>query len=458
MMENKKMGNILKDIQERIAQKQKDYQGYNFNQAQNDILKTFFDLAQEYDSLDECYLICVTVLHQFLEVEVALYLVNEETGVLGFTCDSTLGLAAREHVPDHIIPIDEMCRVEGSYLLPILGGKALDSDSCIPVQGVKNVVLGLLEIKDCPDLSAADQFFLGKFANRVGFNLHNRMIAIQNIQHIKFINNLVMDIEHNVIVPNMYFKHLFNRVRKRIQDVEEIENVMKGMKESLGIEGSACQEMVNKVGILRKDLIDYHREMQKHHSNCSLFLESLFRRDHFEKGHLVLHSKKCMVEKEVILPQLDQYSSRLTAQGITIKRPSDMSGQEIPLRVDIGLLSQVYANYFSNAVKYTREVRGHDGKLRKFVAYGLEMMPDYFGLGRPGIKFNVFSTGHHLDREDSAAVFSEGYRGKNSVGTSGSGHGLTFVKQVVKIHGGENGYEATGEGNNFFFILPLDYK
>ena len=37
----------------------------------------------------------------------------------------------------------------------------------------------------------------------------------------------------------------------------------------------------------------------------------------------------------------------------------------------------------------------------------------------------------------------------------GTGHGLAFVKQVVEIHGGVAGYEATEEGNNFYFILPL---
>jgi len=199
-MGKKKMANTLQDIQERIAQKQTDYQGYNFNQAQNDILKTFFDLAQEFDSLDECYLICVAVLHHFLGVEVSLHLVNEKTGVLEFICDSTTGLAVEEYVPDHLTQTGEMRRVDGSFLVPILGGKALASDYCIPAHGEKNVVLGLLKIKNCPDLSTADQFFLGKFANRVGFNLHNRMIAIQNVQHIKFINNLVMDIEHNVII------------------------------------------------------------------------------------------------------------------------------------------------------------------------------------------------------------------------------------------------------------------
>ncbi|MCK5232435.1 MAG: sensor histidine kinase, partial [Desulfobulbaceae bacterium] len=202
----------------------------------------------------------------------------------------------------------------------------------------------------------------------------------------------------------------------------------------------------------------------KYHANMSLFLESLFRRDHFEKGQLVLRTKKCMVEREIIVPQLEHYSKRLRSRGITVERPEDMLHEEIALTVDVGLLTQVYANLFSNAVKYTKEVIGHQGLPRKTMAYGREIIPGYFSppstakgslKARDGIKFNVFTTGPHLVSKEEKVIFFDGYRGENSGNMPGSGHGLSFVRQVVEIHGGEVGYEAVFEGNNFFFILPL---
>jgi len=51
--------------------------------------------------------------------------------------------------------------------------------------------------------------FLEKFANRVGFQLHNRILRDRSREHLDFIRNLVEDIGHNVIVPNIYFKLYF---------------------------------------------------------------------------------------------------------------------------------------------------------------------------------------------------------------------------------------------------------
>ncbi|MEW6521475.1 MAG: ATP-binding protein [Thermodesulfobacteriota bacterium] len=444
----------MEEINKRIAQKKADYVRYNFSKVQNDILKTFFDLAQEYNTLEEFYQISVAVLQEFMGVEARLYLVNEADRELEFVCDSSQGLQeAGAGAPEHIVLCDRMYAIDGAFVVPIIS-KMMPAAPEHPKD--KELLQGMLEVEAPHALTSQEQFFLCKFANRIGFNLYNRRMSIQNIKHLKFINNLVMDIEHNVIIPNMYFKHLFNRIRTKIHDVEELEKKMRDMKNAIQMDRTSCEDIIKKVAALHQDLIDYHQEMLRHHNNCSLFLESLFRRDHFEKGHLVLHSKRCFVEKEIILPQLEHFARRLEAQGITIERPTDMSSEQIPLRVDIGLLSQVYANYFSNAVKYTEEIIDHAGRPRKAIAYGRTVLPDYFRIGMSGIKFNVFTTGPHLDCEDVAALYTEGFRGKNSGRQSGTGHGLTFVKQVVEMHGGEAGYEATEEGNNFFFILPVD--
>ncbi|MCI5217912.1 MAG: sensor histidine kinase [Candidatus Electrothrix sp. LOE2] len=305
-------------------------------------------------------------------------------------------------------------------------------------------------------LSANDRFFLSKYTNRIGYNLHNRLIALQNIEHLKFINTLVMDIEHNVIVPNMYFRHLFNKLRKKIAELEEIRDEIRTTTHS-DIASCQCESCLSRCDRLGDDLLFYHSEIVKHHSNISLFLESLFRREHFESGHLVLHPKRCFVEKEIILPQLENYASRLRAANITVDRPNNMLDEEFELIVDIGLLSQVYANLFSNATKYTGEVVTGDGMIRKAIAYGRELVDNFPECGEQGVKFNVFSTGPHLDSEDAPVIFQEGVRGKSSKGIHGTGHGLAFIQHVVELHGGVVGYEQTSEGNNFFFILPVSY-
>ena len=453
----------LLHIQKRVREKLEDHTRYNFTQLQNDLLKSFFDLVQEYDRLDDFYRICVVVLLESMQVESKLYLFNNEEKHLQLVCTSRQGIIREPvSVPTGIYLTDQPYKTDNSYVVPIYRKPPQDdekrSDAMFPYQhpwqgSIK--ILGMFEISPADKLSEADMFFLRKYANRIGFRLHNRLLAQQNVHHLKFINSLVMDIEHNVIIPNMYFKHLFNQLYRKINDLEDIEKAMIDLKQSSGENNEDCKAVLDRIISLRSDLMGYHQEMQKHHANVSLFLESLFRREHFERGHLVLRPKMCRVEKEIIQPQLDQYKSRLQAGNITVDRPTGMDSEEIPILLDKGLLSQVYANLFSNAVKYTQEIMDERGGTRKAVAYGREIIEEYFGPGQRGVKFNVFTTGSHIPTHEVAGLFSEGFRGINSMDKPGTGHGLSFIRHVIELHGGKVGYEATGQGNNFYFVIPL---
>ena len=450
-------------MQGRVREKLKDHVRYDFSPIQNNLLKSFFDLVQEFDRLDDFYRISVVVLLESMQVESALYILDSKEKQLSLVCSSQEGIIREPRpVPTGIYLTDQPYRTENSYVVPIYRkppqntsqDNNLISPDQQPWQGDIRI-LGMFEIFPLEKLKKADLFFLEKYANRIGFRLHNRLLAQQNIHHLKFINSLVMDIEHNVIIPNMYFKHLFNQLRKKIGELQELELEMTEMKKDADVNDDACTLLIDRLSGMRDDLLGYQQEMMKHHANVSLFLESLFRREHFERGHLVLRPKLCRVEKEIILPQLAQYKSRLKASKIAIDRPTGMDEEEIPIMVDKGLLAQVYANLFSNTVKYTEEIVDYMGETRKAVAYGREIIDDYFGPNQRGVKFNVFTTGHHLSHDEVVALYSEGYRGPNSQDKPGTGHGLSFIKHVIELHGGQVGYEATGQGNNFYFVIPL---
>jgi len=161
------------------------------------------------------------------------------------------------------------------------------------------------------------------------------------------------------------------------------------------------------------------------------------------------------MKKDVIQPQLDRYIEQMKRMGISIdNRSSGIPESEIITVVDIGLVAQVYANLFSNAVKYTQEVTLDSGETRKYISYGHEIIKDFFGPEKDGVKFNVFSTGSHIAPDERDKLFNEEFRGSNVVSQPGTGHGLSFIKNAIEIHGGIVGYEATQYGNNFYFILP----
>ncbi len=447
----------LKKIRQRVREKSASYDRYNFSPHYNDFLKAFFDLAQEYDSLDDFYRICVAVPLEMTGLAGALYLYDEKDKGLYLVCDSTCGVYPRKQpAPQDIVLSHEPYETGTCYLVPLYSKTPLDTfgvagDQVPGWTENSGRVLGMYSVCPLSDLTESDRFFFSKYSNRIGYNLDNRLIAQQNIDHLKFINTLVMDIEHNVIVPNMYFRHLFNQLRKKIT---ELNSLRSDIRDATGVRGRNCASCLGRCDELSRDLFSYHQELVKHHANITLFLESLFRREHFERGHLVLHPKRCFVEKEIILPQLEHYASRLRSASITVERPRNMLDEEFQIPVDIGLLSQVYANLFSNAAKYTREIFTHGGTSRKAVAYGRELIENFPEQGEKGVKFNVFTTGPNLSGEDGDRVFQEGVRATDSNAIPGTGHGLSFIRHVIELHGGTVGYEPTSEGNNFYFILP----
>ncbi len=443
----------------RIRKKKEDYERYDFTVIQDRALRAFFDLAQEFETLENFYRIAVFVPKIFMDFDSCLYLIDFETGKLMRIADSLNALGVCGMDPPEGVKLSTRPYEFGdSYFAPIRGNKRL-----FAVKAISRAtdIIGMLEVFPRRHLSDKDKLFFEKYANRIGYNLHYKLLARQNEDHIKFINTLVADIEHNVIAPNIKYKYFLKLIEKKIKDLDAIMGLLRHhLKDA---ETCNCphvrqaEEVERQLQSAVEDLRSYYNDIRKHFENTSLFLESLLRREHFQKGELVLRRRSCNFRKEVIEPQLERYKERLARRGITIDNQlGGVPDEDIPLAVDIGLISQVYANLFSNAEKYCQEVKDSHGNPIKFMAYGRQVLPDYFGPGKDGIKFNVFTTGPHLSSEEAAHIFDEGFRTTDaSKNMPGTGHGLHFVKKIIEVHGGEVGYEPVPMGNNFFFILPI---
>ncbi|WP_291321416.1 HAMP domain-containing sensor histidine kinase, partial [Desulfonatronospira sp.] len=260
------------------------------------------------------------------------------------------------------------------------------------------------------------------------------------------------------IVPNMFFKIFYRRLEAHINALGKLkDDIAASAREEKNNQEYGlvtARDLYPRLDYIHNGLREQYNEILNHYEQTSLFLETLLRRSHFEQGKYVLERKVCNFKSQIIDPQVERFTPQLREKGIDIAL-AGVPDQEIEVVVDKGLISQVYANLFSNAVKYTREVTDFSGHKAKFISYGWEYRPDYFGPEKPGIKLNVFSTGPHLDQDEQANLFSEGFRAGNVGKEQGTGHGLFFIKEIVEMHGGEVGYEPTPLGNNFFFTLPL---
>ena len=449
-------------VAQRIHEKMASYDRYNFSPRRNDFLKAFFDLAQEYDQLEDFYRVCVAVPLIMADISCDLYICRQKDGELELVCSCDLGIPRCPELARPPVHVSEVAYVEEDVLaVPVFSrhlfnrGVLLQAEAGSALKTANpSRLLGMFVVRHNATLDEAERFFLGKYAGRIGYSLDNRLLARQNVERLEFIRTLVMDIEHNVIVPNMYFRHLFSQLNKRIA---MLRNLRLTLQERATAESApdTCGWHAARLQEIEEQMENDYLELVKHHSHITLFIESLFRREHFEQGHLVLRPKRCFIEKDIIIPQLEHYTARLAAAHISVDRPRNMDQEEVPIMVDIGLLAQVYANLFSNAAKYTREIIDHQGRPRKAVAYGRERVQDFLKPGQTGIKFNVFTTGPTMSLEEGNRLFQEGARGEQDGNLPGTGHGLSFIRHVVEMHGGKVGYEPTGEGNNFYFILPL---
>ena len=107
----------------------------------------------------------------------------------------------------------------------------------------------------------------------------------------------------------------------------------------------------------------------------------------------------------------------------------------VTVESDRELLSLVWNNLFSNAIKFTEE----GGKV------GLKLYKD---TGHAVVE--VSDTGCGISPEVGAHIFEKFYQGDTSHATQGNGLGLALVKRVVDIVGGEIGVSSDlGKGTTF---------
>ncbi len=441
-------------ILKRIESKKADYAQYGFSPSENDALKTFFDLAQEFDSVLDFYIMFVAIPKAFFGLEARLYLIepkHDDLSLVAKTEDPEKGLHTSP--PEEVRPAEHPYYTSHDSLVLTIRGKKLLIDQ-LPFKTLDDV-LGLLEVYPVRDRSPHTELFFEKYANRIGFNIHNRFLFEKNIEHLRFIRTLVADIEHNIIAPNMIYKLYLRHLRKKVMKNRELEKLLAQYTAMEQGQGISLEYILAELTEVNRGLEEDLENIEKHYRNMSLFVETLFRRSHFDKGRLTLLKKPCNMKKDVVQPQLERFSGQFRDIGIAVDdRLSGIPDEEVISVVDVGLMAQVYANLFSNALKYAQEVVTESGERKKYVSYGREVIGDCFGPGQDGIKYNVFSTGPHIPPEEQERIFEDEYRGSNVSNRPGTGHGLAFIRNAVELHGGIVGYEATQYGNNFYFILP----
>lgn len=160
-----------------------------------------------------------------------------------------------------------------------------------------------------------------------------------------------------------------------------------------------------------------------------------------ETGQLDLHPERIAVP-DVLEDAVASFRARFAQKGVALELR--IPGADTAVHADPTRFAQIVSNLLSNALRHTHE----GGRVT------LSGRRD----GSREVRFDVRDDGDGIPADRLPHIFDRFYRGDASRrhdGDSGSGIGLTLVKQLVERQGGRVGAESRpGAGTRIWFTLP----
>jgi len=209
-----------------------------------------------------------------------------------------------------------------------------------------------------------------------------------------------------------------------------IANVSHELKTPLAVMGNYAT-MLQKPGICEEDRVEYAKAISHSSRRLAALITNIL--------------KLNKLENQQIFPQLDEYDlgeqlceNLLQFEEVWEKKNLNIETDiedDVRIRSDAELLSLVWNNLISNAVKFTPE----EGTI------GVSLKTE----GKLVI-VSVSDTGCGIKPEVGQHIFEKFYQGDISHATQGNGLGLALVKRVVDILNGEIGVQSVyGQGSTF---------
>ncbi len=168
-----------------------------------------------------------------------------------------------------------------------------------------------------------------------------------------------------------------------------------------------------------------------------------------ESGQIKIEIRECPVNVLLsnLLLTLNEVRKKQMKENILLKFTPGSQEKDFTILTDGNRLRQILTNLIENALKFTDEGS---------VEFGYTFRE--WMNGEPVIEFYVHDTGIGIPQESQSMIF-ERFRQVDDTHTrryGGTGLGLTIVKNLVHLLGGEIRVESKeGKGAAFFVVLPL---
>lgn len=235
--------------------------------------------------------------------------------------------------------------------------------------------------------------------------------------------------EYNTIINDL------NQMAEELSGIETLRtdfvaNVSHELKTPLAVlqnYGSLLEEP----NLSEEKRLEYAKSINRVTKHLSELITNFLKLSKLETQKIQPLTKNCNLS-EMLCECLISFESEWEKKSLEIETDIE---DDIYIRTDSEMLQLVWANLFSNAIKFTPD----GGKINVTLH-----------RNKNGVTVSVADTGCGMDENTMKHIFDKFYQGDTSHSVKGNGLGLALVKRVIDILNGEITVESTlGEGSTF---------
>ena len=234
----------------------------------------------------------------------------------------------------------------------------------------------------------------------------------------------------------------FNQIREAINKMGEelsgtetlrtdfIANVSHELKTPLAVMGNYAT-MLQRLGITEQEKNEYAKAISEAARRLAQLITNILKLNKLENQQIFPQPQEFDLGEQ-LCECLLQFEDAWEAKEMEIETDIE---DDVRIKSDPELLSLVWNNLISNAVKFTPE--------GGTIGVSLKTIGDQ-------VVVSVSDTGCGMKPETGMHIFEKFYQGDTSHATQGNGLGLALVKRVVDILNGEIGVQSVyGQGSTF---------
>ena len=254
----------------------------------------------------------------------------------------------------------------------------------------------------------------------------------------------IMQGDFSVRVPPVHgagtegFNEIGNAINKMATELSGTEtlrtdfiaNVSHELKTPLAVMGNYAT-MLQRPGITEEEKNDYARAISEAARRLAQLITNILKLNKLENQQIFPQPQEFDLGEQ-LCESLLRFEDAWEAKNLEIE--TDIA-DDVHIKSDPELLSLVWNNLISNAVKFTPE--------GGTIGVSLETVDN-------AVIVSVSDTGCGMKPETGKHIFEKFYQGDTSHATQGNGLGLALVKRVIDILNGEIGVQSVyGEGSTF---------